>query len=116
MIELFDIGEHDSLISVYKEEYINDLVMYKEASTNLLMPLNPLHNKGVRRQDHGGVFIRNGSIYLTKVSYIKEKKLIVSDSPLFVEMKKNESINIDTYEDLEVLRRMTDYSGSQNLG
>lgn len=103
-IELFKNENKDSLISVYKEEYINDLVMYKNTSEIDLKPLNENHNKGVRRQEHGSIYVRNGAIYITKVSYILEKELIISDSPLFVEMKKSDSINIDTYEDLELLK------------
>lgn len=105
-INLFTTSESQSLISCYKEEYINDLVMYKINDSNVLKPLNELHNKGVRRQDHGDVYVRNGSIYLTKTSYLKEMKQIISDNPLLIEMSKSESINLDTMEDLILLRKM----------
>jgi CMP-N-acetylneuraminic acid synthetase len=104
-IEIFKSEDKDSLISVYKEEYINDLVMYKNTSKVDLRPLNKNHNKGVRRQDHGSTYVRNGAIYLTKVSHILEKQLIISDNPLFIEMKKSDSLNIDTIEDLELVRK-----------
>lgn len=104
-IKLFKSFNKDSLISVYKEEYINDLVMYKNIDEKELHPLNPLHNKGVRRQEHGSVYVRNGSIYITSTEYLKRDKLIISDSPLFVEMSKMDSINIDTIDDLELLKR-----------
>lgn len=101
-------SQMDSLISCYKEEYINDLVMYNKDRINMdkLNPLNGDHNKGVRRQDHGDIYVRNGSIYLTRVDYLKETNQIISDSPLLVEMKKSESINIDSIEDLEILKKM----------
>jgi len=105
-INIFRTSEAESLISCYKEEYINDLVMYKISDRNVLKPLNKLHNKGVRRQDHGDVYVRNGSIYLTKTSYLKEMKQIISDNPLLIEMSKSESINLDTMEDLIILRKM----------
>lgn len=104
-IEVFKSEDKDSLISVYKEEYINDLVMYKNTSKVDLKPLNENHNKGVRRQDHGSTYVRNGAIYLTKVSHILEKQLIISDNPLFIEMKKSDSLNIDTIEDLELVKK-----------
>ena len=69
-INIFATSESQSLISCYKEEYINDLVMYKISDKDVLNPLNELHNKGVRRQDHGDVYVRNGSIYLTKTNYL----------------------------------------------
>ena len=102
-IKIFANANEESLISVYKEEYINDLVMYKNSSEIKLKPLNKQHNKGVRRQEHGSIYVRNGAIYLTKVNYIEKYKQIISDNPLFIEMKKNDSVNIDTIEDLELL-------------
>lgn len=104
-IHLFKKNDEDSLISCYKEEYINDLVMYKFGEGAKLKPLNSNHNKGVRRQDHGDVFVRNGAIYLTSVKYLKETEQIISDYPLLIEMRKSQSINIDTLEDLEILKR-----------
>jgi len=105
-ITIFNNNNSESLISCYKEEYINDLVMYRLKTSVELEPLNEKHNKGVRRQEHGSVFVRNGSIYLTKIDYLKETYQIISDSPLLFEMKKNDSINIDTLEDLELLRKV----------
>tara|TARA_B110000908_G_scaffold171795_1_gene235937 strand:- start:4292 stop:4996 length:705 start_codon:yes stop_codon:yes gene_type:complete len=98
----------DSLISCYREEYINDLVMYNTDKENInkLNPLNQNHNKGVRRQDHGDVYVRNGAIYLTRVDYLKETNQIISNSPLLIEMKKSESINVDSIEDLEILKKI----------
>lgn len=105
-INLFEVNNSNSLISCYNEEYINDLVMYKTENSFYLKPLNNNHNKGLRRQDHGDVFVRNGAIYLTKVSYIKETHQIISDKPLLIEMKKSQSINVDTLEDVEILKRI----------
>lgn len=105
-ISIYNSNKSESLISCYKEEYINDLVMYKCETEYKLKPLNINHNKGVRRQDHGSIFVRNGSIYLTKADYLKETHQIISDSPLLFEMKKNDSINIDTIEDLELVRKI----------
>lgn len=106
-IELFVTSSSNSLISCYKEEYINDLVMYKsQNNSKVLSPLNENHNKGVRRQDHGDVFVRNGAIYITRVDYLEETRQIICDAPLLVEMKKSQSVNVDSYEDLEILRRI----------
>jgi len=105
-IEIFKNDDANSLISVYKEEYINDLVMYRNINNKSLKPLNELHNKGVRRQEHGSVYVRNGSVYITKVAYLKKEKQIISNKPLFIEMNKNSSINIDTMEDLEYVRNI----------
>lgn len=104
-LKLFSQFESDSLISCYKEEYVNDLVMYKEGGGGLLNPLNMLHNKGARRQDHGSTFVRNGAIYITSVDYLRSEGQIISDCPILLEMKKSESLNIDTLEDVEMIKR-----------
>jgi len=103
-IEKFKMTNTNSLISVYKEEYINDLVMYN-INGKKLKPLNPLHNKGIRRQEHNNIYVRNGSIYLSKVDYLLKTKQVICDNPAYVEMKKSESINIDTIEDVKILKR-----------
>lgn len=104
-ITIFKEKSNDSLISTYKEETINDLIMYHK-DKNIAIPLDKNHNQGVRRQDHGAVYIRNGAIYITKVDYIKNEQKIVSNLPLMYEMNKNSSINIDTFEDLDYVRNM----------
>ncbi len=104
-INLFISNNNDSLISVYKDEAINELIMYRKEG-DIAIPLNENHNKGTRRQDHVNVYIRNGAVYITKVNYIKNKNNIVSDQPLMYEMSKINSVNIDTFEDLEFVRRV----------
>lgn len=104
-INIFLENNNDSLISTYKEETINDLIMYHK-DNNIAVPLDRNHNQGVRRQDHGAVYIRNGAIYITSVDYIKKEQKIISDIPLMYEMNKNSSINIDTFEDLEYVRNL----------
>ena len=104
-IDIFNKYQNDSLISVYKEETINNLIMYYKDKDEAV-PLSKDHNKGVRRQDHGAVYVRNGAIYITNVAYIKKRQNIISDVPLMYEMSKNNSINIDSYEDLEYVRNL----------
>lgn len=102
-IKAFDVSGGDSLISVYQEEYINELVTYHEDGAKGI-PVSPNHNKGVRRQDHAATFVRNGAIYLAKVSYIKSTNQIISDTPILYKMPKSRSFNIDTEEDLEMVK------------
>ncbi len=105
-IELFKNSSNDSLISCFEEEYINDLVIYRlDADGKTSIPVSPLHNKGVRRQDHGSLYVRNGCIYITSVS-LAEKGFVIGEQPLMYIMDKNRSVNVDTMEDLELLRKM----------
>ena len=94
------------MISAYKEESINDLVLYHINDDDSAIPIDIKHNEGVRRQDHSSVYVRNGAIYITKVKYIKSEKKIISDFPLIYKMSKNSSINIDTFDDLELVRSL----------
>lgn len=103
-INIFEAhADAESLISVYQEEYICDLVMYKKTG-DAALPLNPLHNKSVRRQEHGANYVRNGAVYITSVAYLRETRQIISDQPLCYEMPKIRSINIDTWPDLLLAR------------
>lgn len=100
------LGQNDaqSLISCYQEEYINDLVMYEDDGTGYLKPKNPLHNKGVRRQEHGPVMVRNGALYITKVPYLRLTGQLVCDRPMLMKMSKIDSIDLDTPDDIKLLR------------
>jgi CMP-N-acetylneuraminic acid synthetase len=97
-------SQSDSLISCYLEEYINDLVMYDPQADGTLVPRNPLHNKGVRRQEHGPAMVRNGALYVTRTSYLKATGSLVCDRPVLLEMSKLDSIDVDAPDDLTLLR------------
>ena len=105
-INSFSNNFNNSLISVYREYYINELVMYSLLNEKELIGVTKNHNKGIRRQDHKEVFVRNGSVYIARVPYIKKNRSLISDNPLFVEMSKKESINIDTVDDLKMIRAL----------
>lgn len=60
---------------------------------------------------HGGQFAgefywRNGGIYITRCDLLFGKRVFIDESPMFYEMPKSRSINVDTHEDLELLRKM----------
>lgn len=99
-----EAGNSDSLISCYREEYINELVMYDPQPDGTLLPRNPLHNKGVRRQEHGPAMVRNGALYVTRTPYLKATGSLVCDRPVLLEMSKLDSIDVDAPDDLILLR------------
>ncbi len=94
----------DSLISCYQEDYINELVSYDLQENGLLQPHHVEHNKGFRRQDSRPTMVRNGAVYITRVSFFKEHQQLICDMPLPLIMKKVDSIDVDTFDDLELLR------------
>ena len=97
----------NSIISVLYDETLSLSILYKMVKSGRCIPLGTDHNKGIRRQDHGGLLVRNGSLYLTKVKHIIEKKSLIHDETGVVYMNKIHSINIDTYEDLEFAKKIT---------
>lgn len=94
----------DSLISCYQEDYINELVMYEDEGDGRIRPRHPNHNKGVRRQEHGPTLVRNGAVYVTRVPYLRATGQLVCDHPVLLRMEKIDSIDVDTPDDLELLR------------
>lgn len=103
-VRRFEASNADSLISCYREEYINELVMYDPQPDGTLIPRSPLHNKGVRRQEHGPAMVRNGALYVTRTPYLKASGSLVCDRPVLLEMSKLDSIDVDAPDDLILLR------------
>lgn len=97
-------SDANSLISCYQEDYINELVMYEDEGVGRIRPCHPNHNKGVRRQEHGPKMVRNGAVYVTRVTYLRATGQLVCDHPVLLRMEKIDSIDVDTPDDLELLR------------
>ena len=105
IVNSFMLRKENSLISCYQEDYINEYVMYNKVGETL-QPVSVNHNKGIRRQTHSPIYIRNGALYVTKVPFILKNKKLVCDNPMLLEMKKTKSINLDNLEDLKLLRKI----------
>ena len=105
-LDEFSKSSRASLISCYRDDYVNELVMYSLRSDGSLRPRMGDHASGVRRQDHGPVWIRNGALYATRRTYLRQERRLICDSPLALEMPKSESIDVDTQDDLDLLRRL----------
>ena len=103
-VACFASSDADSLIACYQEDYINELVMYEDEGGGRLKPKNSAHNKGVRRQEHGPTMVRNGALYVTRVPYLRATGQLVCDHPALLRMSKIDSIDVDTPDDLELLR------------
>ncbi len=114
-IELFSNRKISrTLISAYKEDYIDDLVCYR-LENSVGIPLNKEHNKGTRRQDRPSLYVRNGAFYLFETSYFLETEQIIDDYPMIYEMPKSKSVNIDTAHDAELTRLLFTFNQNQNF-
>ena len=103
-VERFAAAGADSLISCYQEDYIDERVMYTDNGNGRLTPKHPDHNKGVRRQEHGPTMVRNGAVYLARTEYLRSTSRLVCDRPMLMRMRKIDSIDLDTPDDLGILR------------
>lgn len=93
-----------SMISCYEEDYICEQVLYEPTASGRVRPRHFEHAQGVRRQDHIPSLVRNGAVYVTRVPFFRATGRLVCDEPFLMRMKKIESINLNTIEDLELLR------------
>lgn len=90
----------DSLISVQKvpHEYNPHWTFEKENSGNLKIATGEEQIIS-RRQELPDAYHRDGSIYITKTSVLKEQKSLYGKSISFIESPKEWYVNIDTPED-----------------
>ena len=104
-IKIFTKKKVNSLISVYKETYVNDSVKYL-SKNRLGLPVRKDHNHGTDGKKNKNYFVRNGSIYITSANYFLKTKNVISDRPYLYQMSKINSINIDTIEDLNLIKKI----------
>jgi len=102
-VEIYEKAGQPALISAYQEDYVCDLVSYNK-NGEIAIPLSPLHNIGVTRQQHEKLYIRNGAVYITDAAFLRQEKKVISDTPALYVMPKIRSVNLDTVEDLELLK------------
>lgn len=105
ILQFLSQKKSQSMISCYEETYINHFVFYLRKNKKFLRPFHPLHSSGIYRQAHQNWMVRNGCIYLTRVPFLFRTHRLICDSPLLFEMDKSQSFNLDTYEDLKILRK-----------
>ena len=69
-------------------------------------PINFEVGKKKRTQEHTPWFRENGAFYMTTRSNFLKNNLLQNGKIGFVHMKENESIDIDTFEDLKLLEAL----------
>lgn len=97
-------SKHNSLISICDVDGYHPNRM-KVIKKNLLFNYSKKKSEDMRpRQKLPKVFIRNGAIYLTKVSFFEKKKIISDKTSIPYLMEQDNSINIDGPLDLELAK------------
>jgi len=95
-IKLMEV--YDSVISVCKD------VKYFWSSDG--KPINFELGKRKRTQEHNSWFRENGAFYITSKDDFLENKILQNGLVGFIEMTEMESMDIDTKEDLEMVRKL----------
>jgi len=95
------MSEYDSVFSAYIQHWIP-----KWTKTLPSEPIGWDPHKRPRRQDAPETYIENGSFYITTKKHLIDSGLRFSGKIGVVEMPLGESYQIDTYNDLEFIKRV----------
>ena len=93
------LDSYDSIFSGYKEEWTSKW-------SNDMKPINWDGKNRPRRQDAEDVYVENGAFYITTRKQLLDSKLRYSGKIGVVEMPFSRSFQIDTMEDLELIRKL----------
>ncbi len=86
------------LISCCDASHVHPSIMYLEQHG--VLSKYDKSAKMKRRQEFEPVYLRNGALYIVKVSYFDNENRLVDDKPLSYMMPRQQSINIDEEIDL----------------
>ncbi len=99
-IKKFKKNRYDSLFSCYKDKSLFWIKKNKK-----YLPINYLPFKRKREQEMLKQYVENGSIYVfNKNNFIKSKVRIFGNIGIYI-MKRIDSFQLDTYEDLKILKK-----------
>ncbi len=112
-IKTFDNSSLDSLIAVYEDVKANGFNYYRMGDNHEGIPEHEEHNIGIRRQEMKPMFVRNGALYISAVELLKERKLIIGDTPLLFVMPKERSIDVDSIMDFEYIELLMKRSSTE---
>jgi len=105
-IEKFSKESMDGLISVVQQE--SSVLKYLWLNDGMLCPLINTETPFMRRQDLPLVFKPNGAIYMWKVGSLLKASGLWGGSMGYFEMTENQSVDIDTIDDLKYAQELLD--------
>ena len=80
--------------------------MYYQNDNKKISPVVSVDQRETRRQDIQMPFVLNGAIYIMKTSNFIENKSFLTKNMVGYEMSTENSLDIDSYEDLETFKRL----------
>ena len=93
------IEQYDSIFSVNKEHW-------KPFWNKDIQPIEWDITNRPRRQDKDFYYVENGAFYITTRKNLLKSKNRYSGDIGIIEMKNNESFQIDTFDDLELIKKL----------
>ena len=96
---LLNDNKFDSVCTVYKEHW---LPRWDQKGH----PIGWNIYKRPRRQDKSELYVENGAFYITTKKNLLKSKLRYSGKIGFIEMKFSESFQVDTVDDLELIKKI----------
>jgi CMP-N-acetylneuraminic acid synthetase len=94
-----------SLISCYNGRCVHPRIMYKKDKGKVVPYVDGIKEMN-RRQGFEDVYVRNGAIYLTPRELLLNHGQVIGQNPVVMEMPRLRSFNIDSYEDLEIVKAL----------
>jgi CMP-N-acetylneuraminic acid synthetase len=99
--EIID-NDYKQLVSVKKLKKEANFIYYKDSDNNLV-PISGDYVKNKRRQDQeNNIYEHNGSVYISKIDFLLEKKSYNCEETRMFEMFGKENIDIDEEIDFEI--------------
>ena len=98
-LEMISNNHYDSVFSAYKEHWL-------PRWSKKYKPINWDTAKRPMRQEAEDVYVENGAFYITKRQSLLESKLRYSGKIGIVEMPFSRSFQIDTEDDLSLMKRL----------
>lgn len=100
-IDMLINNKFDSVFSAYKEHWLPRWVF-----NNKITPYEWQINNRPRRQDIEYKWVENGAFYLTTKNNLQKNKLRYNYNVGIVEMPFSKSFQVDTIDDLEIIKKL----------
>jgi len=98
--------DNSSVFSAYKEHWQPRWNKENILGIEVSHPLDWNPNQRPRRQDVEETYVENGAFYITTKECLLKSKLRYSGKTGILEMSQKESFQIDTYNDLELIKKV----------
>ncbi len=101
----------DSIVGISKTEDQNPAFLIEKNEKNYIFGYEDKDMKPLRRQDIKDVYFFEGTIYISKIDILLEKKTFYHDNTIGYEVPKYKSLEIDDMDDFIMVEAIMKYKG-----